>query len=285
MPAPNGSTAPPAAAYRRRRRFTLIELLVVIAIIAILASMLLPVLGRARESARRVLCLSNQRQIAVAIIAYADGNDDIAPLRDSHDMLAMPFCWHKDTMMTALTDDRQGGALVDILQCPSQTMQKSPFDCADYGIPSGSNPYPDYFYVVFSYLAGLDDTTTRNQYGVWGDTNIQAPPLQASRWTAEQVLLADGTVFGSDSPNWGIVNHNRGTWKSKWEHTDVGHHSYDGDLAAFAASVAGGNRIYADGHGEWVKPSQMGRNEGGISASPDSGRYSHSPGFIRPYWW
>ena len=55
---------------RRSRGFTLIELLVVIAIIAILAAMLFPVFARARESARKIQCLSNVKNIAMAIAMY-----------------------------------------------------------------------------------------------------------------------------------------------------------------------------------------------------------------------
>ena len=55
---------------RRTRGFTLIELLVVIAIIAILAAMLFPVFARARESARKIQCLSNVKNVATAVQMY-----------------------------------------------------------------------------------------------------------------------------------------------------------------------------------------------------------------------
>ncbi len=60
---------------KNRRGFTLIELLVVIAIIAILAAILFPVFGRARESARRSACQSNMKQIAIAQMQYAQDHD------------------------------------------------------------------------------------------------------------------------------------------------------------------------------------------------------------------
>ncbi|MBI4027535.1 MAG: DUF1559 domain-containing protein [Verrucomicrobia bacterium] len=58
----------------RPSAFTLIELLVVIAIISILAALLMPVLRNARESGRKVACLSNLKQIALAMRMYADDN-------------------------------------------------------------------------------------------------------------------------------------------------------------------------------------------------------------------
>jgi prepilin-type N-terminal cleavage/methylation domain-containing protein/prepilin-type processing-associated H-X9-DG protein len=59
--------------------FTLIELLVVIAIIGILAGILLPVLSRARESARKTQCMSNVKQIGMGLIMYANENSETFP--------------------------------------------------------------------------------------------------------------------------------------------------------------------------------------------------------------
>ncbi len=60
-----------------RKGFTLIELLVVIAIIAVLMAILLPALNRVKEQGKRVVCMSNLKQLTMAWILYADDNDDV----------------------------------------------------------------------------------------------------------------------------------------------------------------------------------------------------------------
>ncbi len=77
---------------RRKRGFTLIELLVVIAIIAILAAMLFPVFARARESARKIQCLSNVKNVALAVQMYLSDYDRFPTGEHNADVLA----WFED---------------------------------------------------------------------------------------------------------------------------------------------------------------------------------------------
>ena len=83
---------PPGA---KRHGFTLIELLVVIAIIAILAALLLPALARAKEKAHQAACISNLKQIGIALALYIDDNEGFFPIAKSVTATGDDLNWTK----------------------------------------------------------------------------------------------------------------------------------------------------------------------------------------------
>ncbi len=107
---------------RRRTAFTLVELLVVIAIIAVLAALLLPVLGDARERARASQCGARIRQLGFAILLYADERDGCFP-RSQHSAFAHgELIWARAVAQYLGSDDRRWTNLLrGVYHCPTDS--------------------------------------------------------------------------------------------------------------------------------------------------------------------
>ena len=106
--------------------FTLIELLVVIAIIAILAAMLLPALSAARERARSSNCMSNLKNLGLAVFMYADANSETYP-HESVESTRAPAGQNWIIYTSPYVADMSAGALgvKPIHFCPSDTYNQS----------------------------------------------------------------------------------------------------------------------------------------------------------------
>jgi prepilin-type N-terminal cleavage/methylation domain-containing protein len=114
------------AAPARRRAFTLIELMVVIAIVSILMALVLPALASAREKGKRAVCLSNLRQIGIAIHGYANDNEGSIPYGPKAPPFTSPANFYPSTGAPTSLISLQSGAPVGLGLLLSQHLSDQP---------------------------------------------------------------------------------------------------------------------------------------------------------------
>jgi len=229
----------------RKQGFTLIELLVVIAIIAILAAILFPVFAQARDKARQSMCLSNAKQVALAVMQYTQDYDERYPSA------------HWGIYLVAVQPYMRS---LEMWRCPSYSGIYTVRICFWVNNASGCSNIPvqppPLGRVVTGWLANSDVMGGWDNWPPKSITKVQQP--------ADTVLLAENDNWGSreaainDPPTSLVWNGQMALSACRWAYHAVFHTRWGvppahsgGRLGAH--HMAGLNFVFADGHAKWLK--------------------------------
>lgn len=268
------------ARHRRADRaggFTLVELLVVIGIIALLISILIPVLGRARDQANKTACISNLRQVMLAFMGYANANKDMCPFGSRSDNpggVDLVEDWvhyrngiNNEKLWSSAIAPYLGGkgeGLRNVLRCPSDN------------VTNRSNPgqYP------YSYVMNMYYEPRPGYFPPEGHPPVR---LSTTKRSSEKILLAEenertindgfwapGNYVGTPDPSGNDTN-----WVVNWDWLSIRHDNskkeaeppvaFTGPLINLPNLDKRGNVCFADGHVDYV-----------------SRRFAHSPRYLLP---
>jgi prepilin-type N-terminal cleavage/methylation domain-containing protein/prepilin-type processing-associated H-X9-DG protein len=249
--------------------FTLIELLVVIAIIAILAAILFPVFGRARENARRSSCTSNMKQMGLAVMMYSQDNDGRYPMASNTDGSGRRW---PDYILPYVKNSQ-------LFVCPSVGGSDVEARGVAWSASSGqTNKFFGYGY-NYQYLGNSRVVASRPHFPYTSTDNVITAPAQTIAITDSSgvgttgttgvyvidppvpIVYQDGTARGSGRPNASDGFYPNGSG------SDSGQRSTPTPRHLEMVSVA-----FADGHSKAMKLSRMDDfNNDGI---PDNGYYN-----------
>lgn len=222
--------------------FTLIELLVVISIIALLVSILIPALAKARENARRAVCSNNIRQFVIGCRLYANDYNDFLPSGRSDDQIVqneVTILLAEDTRnkLVELVGDKR------ILQCPS--LGKPFTDPGGWFIPQNG------YMIGYNYLGGHRETP----WAPAADGGID--PEEYEEWVSPQKTGAKGNLaLVTELNTWSTYAYNLYTFaphgpRGAITEADDCRNSGAGGMRSDELGAIGGNQGTLDGSVTW----------------------------------
>ncbi len=233
----------------RKRAFTLIELLVVIAIIALIAALLFPVLANARESGRKTKCLSNLRQIGMAIQMYLGDYDDTFPMNRFPDAQHPPSnnwgglqgsSWNWKRAIRPYLNS------IQLYECPSNAFLWSDDFIENYGGVAGDESnwaWDEKLPISYAFNGSFfHEGIPIRDYG---------EPFQRPRYLAEipepswLILLLETRVNYPDLGGWTLTQ----VWISRTG-------SYQSGRGLLNTHQRGVNWVFCDGSAKWLKVAQ-----------------------------
>ena len=240
-----------------RPGFTLIELLVVVAVIAILASLLLPALIRAKESGRRIVCLSNTRQMATAAIVYTSDAGGLFPARDAG-ASGFAGAFHNDGIISKPSGygGHWGEAYIntiekvdfdefnppDLLYCPSNTNRGQTWR-PDYA--------PNWRLTDYAYWPTLDVRLG----SAWSAQDRSGNRIKTT--TRLEQANPDGPLCGDALFRFNTGNQFDWFVSSHPTTGGLGINSYANMNQSAATAPAGGNQAQTDGSARWYPFREM----------------------------
>jgi len=218
-----------------KNKFTLIELLVTIAIIAILASMLFPVLGRARESAKSIACMSNMKQVGNAVGLYMADYNDWMPVAATQNNVVGEWRFELASYLGINVSDKTDTKLAEkVFKCPSWNYKTTPHSFWEGGY--GWN----------------------KQYFGYKDGDASKPRVKSTK-----IAMPSSSAFCGDTTDW----INTGTWDYCYLYPppfgvtpSVGNR-HGGNRKN--SSAGGINLIWADLHVSWMAQKKLLNGENG----------------------